>query len=536
MSNNQDWPARLADQLEIRRPEGLITIASGISPSGPIHMGNLREVMTGAFVAEELTGRGRQVRHILSWDDYDRFRKVPEGIAGVDETWQACIGMPLSEVPAPVGSPAESWADHFRAPFQQAFEVLGVQVEEISQSKAYKSGRYHEDIVEALNHREELGEILARHQTKGDAYIPPRAYYPFRPYCNSCGRDTTRVRTWNSEEEYLGYECSCGNFGGDSLRNIAGKLVWKVDWPMRWRYERVDFEPAGRDHMSPGSSWTVGHELMQVFEAEGPLGQAYSFVGIDGRAKMASSKGGAPTPSELLPLMGTAVMRWLYVRPRPEQAFSIDIMNLSRLMDEWDALQRRVQAGTAHEVELAHWERSTRQAVADVALSTVKYSTWVSFADMTESNIPFMVALAEADNALSVQDMLRAQQAAAWVNGYMPLEERTHFLTDFRSDYFESLPEEQQNAIRTLAEGLGDHWQELTRWGFGVPKLFFGYDLDERRLSHEANEFQREYFRHVYQLLVGEEKGPRLPSLMQCLGLPRTVHLLTGISEGENHG
>lgn len=531
MNNHQDWPARLADELEARRPDGLITVASGISPSGPIHMGNLREVMTGAFVAEELTGRGRAVRHILSWDDYDRFRKVPAGVEGVDETWETYIGMPLTQVPAPKGSAAASWADHFRGPFQAALQMLGVTVEEISQSEAYQRGVYHEAVVEALNHREGLGEILARHQTKGDSYIPPRAYYPFRPYCNSCGRDTTTVRTWRSSDEYLGYECACGNFGGDSLANIAGKLVWKVDWPMRWRHERVDFEPAGRDHMSPGSSWTVGHELMEVFQAEGPLGQAYSFVGIDGQAKMASSKGGAPTPGDLLPLMGPAVMRWLYVKPRPEQAFSIDIMNLSRLMDEWDALQRKVQQGTAHEAESAQWARATKLLPEDLMLQQVKYSAWVSFADMTQHDLPAMVKLAEADSEVAPQDLLRAQQAVFWVQGYMPEEARTHFMEVFREDYFAALPEAHQTSLLMLAEGLEEHWEELTRWSFGVPKVTFGYALDERKLSEEAKSFQREYFRHVYQLLVGADKGPRLPSLMQCLGRARVVYLLTGRQE-----
>ena len=76
-----DWVTRAADDAIRHAGEGnLVTVASGASPSGPIHLGNLREFLTPHFVAEELRRRGVPVRHLHSWDDYDRFRKVPAGI------------------------------------------------------------------------------------------------------------------------------------------------------------------------------------------------------------------------------------------------------------------------------------------------------------------------------------------------------------------------------------------------------------------------------------------------------------------------
>src|SRR4051794_7318250 len=83
-----DWVARLADEVVAeadRRAAGrTIVCASGISPSGPIHLGNLREVLTPHLVADEIRRRGRDVVHLLSWDDYDRFRRVP---AGINPAW-----------------------------------------------------------------------------------------------------------------------------------------------------------------------------------------------------------------------------------------------------------------------------------------------------------------------------------------------------------------------------------------------------------------------------------------------------------------
>ena len=123
-----DWVDRFADEVvaeaQRRAPGRPIVCASGLSPSGPIHLGNLREVMTPHLVADEIRRRGVPVDHVLSWDDWDRFRKVP---VGIDPAWDAYIGQPLTSVPPPPGSPYPNWAEHFKAPMAAALAELGVE-------------------------------------------------------------------------------------------------------------------------------------------------------------------------------------------------------------------------------------------------------------------------------------------------------------------------------------------------------------------------------------------------------------------------
>src|SRR5262249_23754295 len=118
-------------------------------------------------------------------------------------------------------------------------------------------------------------------------------YYPFRPYCLRCGRDDTTVTAFDDDSAQISYTCTCGaTVGPVPIDQVRGKLVWKVDWPMRWAYERVTFEPAGVDHASPGSSFTVGRHLVEdIFGGEMPLHFGYSFVGTQGSAKMSGSAG-----------------------------------------------------------------------------------------------------------------------------------------------------------------------------------------------------------------------------------------------------
>src|SRR3954465_10044094 len=166
-----DWVSRFADEVieesERRAPGKPVVVASGLSPSGPIHLGNLREVMTPHLVADEIRRRGRQVRHLISWDDYDRYRKVPKGIAGVDEdTYKEHIGKPLTSVPAPKGSAYPNWAEHFKAAMIESLAELGVEFDGISQTAQYTSGVYREQILHAMKHRGEIDAVLDQYRTK----------------------------------------------------------------------------------------------------------------------------------------------------------------------------------------------------------------------------------------------------------------------------------------------------------------------------------------------------------------------------------
>jgi len=153
------WSERLAEEVLARSAgEGPIVCASGISPSGPIHMGNLREVFTTHLVAEALRARGREVTHLHSWDDYDRLRKVP---AGVDPAFQDHIGRPLAQIPDPWDADAGSWAERYMGEFTRALSVLGIELHEVRQSERYPAGDYNAAIRRAMDEREAIFDVLA---------------------------------------------------------------------------------------------------------------------------------------------------------------------------------------------------------------------------------------------------------------------------------------------------------------------------------------------------------------------------------------
>ena len=543
-----DWVARTAGLVraegERRHPGEVPTCASGISPSGPVHLGNLRELMVPHLVADEVRRAGAPCRHILSWDDYDRLRRVP---AGFPEEFAEHIGRPLTAVPDPCGQHA-NWAEHFKEPLREALARLGVRVTEISQTQMYTSGAYTAQIITAMRRRADIRAVLARYQTKRGALgiepdeddDEPRGaeYYPFRPYCTACGRDDTTVTAFDDETTEITYTCACGAVAGPTpIAQVAGKLVWKVDWPMRWAYEHVTFEPAGVDHSSPGSSFTVGEELVtEIFGEEMPLHFGYAFVGTTGSAKMSGSRGGAPTPSDALEIFEASVLRWLYARRRPEQSITLAFdAEVGRVYDEWDKLGRRVAEGTAEPAARAVFTRasSTSDGPLPVTPRLLPFRTLASVVDITagdQAQILRILRDMTVPDPIATQDEVRPRLdcAQAWVNGYVPPEDRTRIREERDMARLATLTDDQRDAIKLLLDRMADDWSldGLTTLVYGIPKLQRGLPISAPP-TDELKVAQREWFKLLYQLLlVGNDTGPRMPTLLLALGQDRIRSLL----------
>ncbi|WP_049572293.1 lysine--tRNA ligase [Streptomyces sp. SBT349] len=566
-SQETDWVSRLADEViaeaERRAPGKPVVCASGLSPSGPIHLGNLREVMVPHLVADEIKRRGIPCTHILSWDDYDRFRKVP---AGVDASWSEHIGKPLTSVPAPPGSPHATWAEHFKAPMTAALAALGIEVDAISQTEKYTSGAYRDQILFAMRERRRIDAVLERYRTKQAQQGPEpetgdeaeraavegsgaaaeddggeggAGYYPYKPYCGVCERDLTTVVAYDDETTELRYTCVCGHEETVKLSEYdRGKLVWKVDWPMRWAYEGVVFEPSGVDHHSPGSSWVVGGQLVsEIFGGKRPIGPMYAFVGITGMSKMSSSKGGVPIPAEALEIMEAPVLRWLYARRRPNQAFKVAFDGeLLRTYDEWDALGRKVADGSAQAGDAAAHSRAVRTASGELPLTPrpLPYRMLASVLDITTGDEEQTLRiLSDLDPQRPIRSLdetrPRLDRAADWVATQMPQEQRTRVREEPDTEALASLDEERRQSLRLLMDGLGDHWSldGLTSLVYGVPKMRAGLALDAKP-TPELKAAQRDFFALLYRLLVGRDTGPRLPTLLLAVGADRVRKLLGG--------
>ena len=337
------------------------------------------------------------------------------------------------------------------------------------------------------------------------------------------------------------FTCACGSSETVLLSEFTrGKLVWKVDWPMRWAFEGVDFEPSGVDHSSPGSSYEVGGLLVsEIFGGRQPIGPMYAFVGISGQAKMSSSKGGVPTPSSALEVFEAPLLRWLYARRRPNQAIKVAFdAELSRLYDEWDALGRKVVAGTSAPIEALGHARSV--ATAERTLPTtpqpVSFRTLTSVVDVTTGDaeqlgriLAGLVASGPEDDVTLDDLRPRLDCAEHWVEHYMPEESHTRLLPAPDAALLDSLDDTDRESLRLLLDGLEQDWSldGLTSLVYGVPKIQAGLPMDTKP-TEDLKVAQRRFFVLLYRLLVGSDTGPRLPTLLLAAGPEQVRRQLRG--------
>ncbi|MCK4929350.1 MAG: lysine--tRNA ligase, partial [Methanosarcinales archaeon] len=312
------------------------TVASGITPSGNIHIGNMREVLTADAVYRALKDAGADANLIYIADTYDPLRKV---YPFLDDSYEEHIGRPLSEIPCPCGA-HPNYAEHFLEPFFNSLKKLDIHPKIRRADELYKQGAYVDAIKNALMKRDGIAHIIE--EVAGRTLDPE--WNPFNPICNECGKlTTTKVTGFDIDAGTVDYSCSCGSTGTVSMQG-GGKLTWRVDWPARWPILGVTIEPFGKDHASAGGSYATGERISsEVFDYPAPHPIVYEWIMLKGQGAMSSSTGVTVSISDMLDVVPPEVLRYLIIRTKPEKHIEFDPgLPLLNLIDEYDNLDEKL--------------------------------------------------------------------------------------------------------------------------------------------------------------------------------------------------
>src|SRR5580698_3088203 len=503
------WAEKIAESLIQQHPsKEEFHFASGTTPSGPVHCGNLRDILTNWFIARSLMERGRRVKLLHSWDDYDRFRKVP---VNVPPEWEQHLGKPVADVPDPWGE-YKSYADRYEKIFEKSLEKLGIHLEYRYQAAMYRSGAYNAAIIEAIAHRHQIYDIIASFRTQKGTDEEREKYYPIEVYCPVCHRDTTRLLDFNDYTMEFQYRCKCGHEGSGSVETADNlKLPWKVDWAMRWRHEEIVFEPGGKDHGTAGGSYEVSSRIArEVFGIEPPVFQVYEFVGIKGLAgKMSGSKGTVITLDEGLAIYQPEVLLWMFARMAPNRAFDLVLdRQIFQMYDEYDrAVEGKDQLEPDRKaVELSRVEGRT--------VYPVPFRQLVSFSGIVRGNRKAMsdifARLGTPYPEAEFEE--RLEKAENWLRTWAP-EEDVRLVESKRADYYATLPADHQARIVALKDWVRRESSITVESAndclYQIPQAN-GATGDPRAL-------QKAFFTDVYQLLFGRQSGPRLATFLAAV-------------------
>ncbi|MBQ1518172.1 MAG: lysine--tRNA ligase [Clostridia bacterium] len=520
------WAEKIADELIKKQPnKEEYVCAAGISPSGSIHIGNFRDIATSYFVVRALRKRGKKAKLLFSWDEFDRMRKVPVNVEKVTEGFDKYIGYPYVDVPNPFDTDAETYAKYFEDEFEASIGKFGIEMDYRHQAEMYRGGKYRKYILHALEKRGEIFDILDSFRTQDAQEGEREAYFPVSIYCSQCHRDTTKIVSYNDETKTAEYECKCGNHAlFDFNKDTDCKLAWKIDWPMRWCYEGVDFEPGGKDHATVGGSYDTSCQIAKkIFGIDPPLFKGYEFIGIKGTTgKMSGSSGLNLTPETLLKIYQPEVILWLYSKVEPNKAFDFCFDDgILRQYFEFDKQYTQYIEGKADEHVSSVIEYSL---VSDKPIKTVPMSLLVQLGSIVDFNVPMIETVFEKiDRPFKYADFEeRLDLAKYWLENCSP--ESANKLLPMRNwEVYNALTDEGKQEIAVLYEYLKNNTyglDELNTKLYDVPKKVFGEDAENLKA------LQGDFFKSVYRLLLGKDKGPRLYLFLYAIDKESYLHLL----------
>ena len=459
-----NWAKKVAGQLG----DGPHVVVSGISVSGNIHVGNLREVLVAEAVARALRERGDEVRFIFHADTIDPLRKIAPGIP---EGYKKYIGRSLSHIPDPEGC-HESYAEHFLAPFEAALKEMEMDVEVLRSHEVYEDGVYAGVTRESIEHTDELREILQ--EVSGREM--PETWSPYLPRASSGDLNGNRVLEHRPQEDQVVFVDRDGNKEVADYSKGEGKLGWRVELAARWKALGVTFEPFGKDHTSRGGSTdTADRMTKEVFDYPVPGRYEYEWINIKGRGAMSSSKGIVLLPQDLLRIMPPDALRSLILGRDPARAFDLDLTEgFPRFMDEYLASVKEEPVPYNHLVTVA--QTSTDPEIAAEMLRRGGYERAAEDPDLP-------------------QDLRYARN---WAEEWAPDALRFRILE----------PEEAREAAGRLDEGQREYLRTIAR------KLDGELDGGEVQdlLYSTAIELEvkpRKAFASIYAVLLGTKHGPK---------------------------
>ncbi|MFX1339927.1 MAG: lysine--tRNA ligase [Promethearchaeota archaeon] len=549
------WLEEIVDKISERDIE-TVTLSTGKTPSGHIHIGILREILICDALRRIFEEKGYKVNSFLFMDDLDAAKRFPEYI---DKIFQKKhLGKPFAYIPCPFKDcGCESYAYHFGNELISTFKDFGINTKTIWTHELYKEKEMLEKIRIALENTDLIKEILKKYilptldEIKKKQFLEMLQHWmPVMAICEKCGRiqfreingsiKPNRVIKYNKEKKTVEYECSaCGNYNEISIYNGILKLNWRVDWPAKWALFKTTCEPAGKDHCVKGGSYDTGLELCQrVFGYEGPVKVAYEWLRL-GERDMKTSKGIVFTPKKFLEIADPELYRMLILRTNPMKHISLRIEEIPQYFDYYERMEDiyydTIKTDSEEEREFIHY--------------TFPLTKINRVLDNKPIRIPIkvLIFLSQIQNILSIENLYEKAKSVIKIENledsisireFSTLLSRTKNWVDevkklIKNESDKSIKRNIMQKISlfeipdTVDKNLLNNLDKNQINGIQLLRTFLlesdvlDADLIQNKIftiaKENLNMKPRNLFEAIYQVLLGKKHGPRLGSFLSLL-------------------
>ena len=517
--NAKAWPFEQARLLKKRldklgRKSGPVVFETGYGPSGLPHMGTFGEVVRTSMVRrafEELTGGAYETHLICVSDDMDGMRKVPENLPQQDML-QTYLQMPLTVVPDPYGT-HDSFGHHMNARLRAFLDSFGFSYEFKSATELYKSGAFDAMLLKAAEKFDDIMKVML--PTLGEER--QATYSPFLPIHPDTGH--VLYVPMKSVDAKAGTVTFDDEDGQEFTVPVTGghvKLQWKPDFGMRWAALGVDFEMFGKDHQANAPVYS---RICRILGVEPPTQYVYELFLDEKGEKISKSKGNGLSVEDWLKYAPQESLSYYnFVKPRQAKKLYFDV--IPRAVDEYlQHLGAYASQDEAKQLENPAWHIHGGRPPADASP--------ISFALMLN-----LASAASAHNSEVMWGFIGRYVDGATPQTHPVLDHLAQFAVQYFTDFVEPTkafraPSDMERAAmedlvsRLKALDPGERDAEVIQ--------------TEVFSAGKSQEFDnlRDWFKALYEVLLGQSQGPRFGSFAAIYGLPETIALVEKGLAGE---
>jgi lysyl-tRNA synthetase class 1 len=522
--NSNAWPFEQAKQIIARlkkKPKEEVLFETGYGPSGLPHIGTFGEVARTTMVRHAfrvLTEDKIKTRLIAFSDDMDGMRKVPDNVPN-REMLEGHLGKPLTRVPDPFGT-HQSFGDHNNARLRAFLDHFGFDYEFASATDYYTSGRFDEKLLTMLSRYDDVMAIMlpTLREERRKTYSP---FLPLNPETGVVMQVPIKERkvnrgsiVWTDPETNKSFETPIT--GGHA------KAQWKPDWALRWVALDVDYEMSGKDHID---NVKISGQIARVLGGQSPAGFNYELFLDDQGQKISKSKGNGLTIDEWLRYASPeSLSLFMYREPKAAKRLFFDV--IPRNVDEY---QQFVEG---------YAKQDPKQRLSNPAWHIHAGAPPMADMPVTFQLLLTLVSSSNAENAETLWGFIRRYRPGVSAATHPRLDAMVGYAINYYRDFvaptktFREPSDVERVALQDLRDALSQLPADATPediqnavYEIGRREPF----LDHKKLAKDGRPgVSLDWFNMLYQVLLGQEKGPRFGSFVAVYGVQNAINMIDG--------
>jgi lysyl-tRNA synthetase class 1 len=503
------WPfveARklIKERKSIFEKKGKIILQTGYGPSGLPHIGTFAEVARTTMMVNAIKQIIDIPTEIITFsDDMDGLRKVPENIPN-KEVLEKNLQKPLTSIPDPFKK-FQSYGTHNNEMLKIFLNKFKFNYTFKSSTETYKKGIFNNTLLLVLENYEKVLDIIL--PTLGQER--QKTYSPFLPICPETGKVLeVSVIEVNKKEGKIIYQNGNKKIETD-VTNGKCKLQWKVDWAMRWYTFDVDYEMYGKDLIE---SAILSKKICQVLGKKGPNGFAYELFLDEKGEKISKSKGNGITIGQWLNYASPeSLSLFMYQNPKRAKKLYSDVV--PKAVDEYlICIDKFKEQDDQHRLLNPVWHIHNGNPPNEKSI-------------MPFSVLLNLVGMSNATDKEVLWKFIKKYKKDIQVSDHPILDSLTEYALKYFKDIiqpnkkYRKPNEQEKKALQDLSKRLENCKDQMDPEA--IQTIVYSVGKDN---GYEKN--LREWFKAVYEIIFGDQDGPRMGFFISFFGIKETIELI----------